>query len=1390
MNTQAILAGNESGRTNRDRDIVWWPLLVFILFALAITMVGISAFQHYRDSIKNDRLNELSGIAELKIGQITAWMGERRGDAQALRGDPLFLEEVELWLQRGGPGDESKTRLAGRLASIQQTDGGNAYSAILLFDDRSKLRLSTSTNETPLHDHEKKLLLESVHTGTVLFSDIHGGLRRSGHEIDMVVPLSVRKNGHDHSIGAVLFRTDPYSFLFPLIQHWPAASQSAENLLVRREGDEVVFLNELRHQKGTALTNHLPLAQPKLLAAMALMGKEGLAEGVDYRGVPVIGVLQKVPGTSWVMVSKIDKDEIYAPIDRLAGWITALIVILIGAGGGVAYTWRERQRQYIQHLQRQYASEAEKRLLGEAVKQSGSAIALADQDNCFKYINLAFTQLFGYSLEDVLGKPVNDLIGVDGSPSLQPPEFIAFTNQYGMFQEETFRRTKDGRVIPVLLSLSAVRDVHGRITNYIASLTDLTKRKEVEKELAKQKEFIRLIIDSDPSMIFAKDADGRFLFANETMAKNYGQTTESIVGKFNWELVGNSSQVTAYNQANREVLDTQQQRVAVEETQLADGRKRWFRTIRKPLIQDDGSGSVLTIATDITDIKEAEISLQKLNRALLMLGAYNAVLAHIEDEQSLLTEVCKLIVETGGYHMAWVGYAEHDPECSVRPVASYGFDDGYVDEANISWADSERGHGPTGCAVRTGMTQFNESFLDPQLAPWRQEAVTRGFQSSIAIPLFCERRACGVMTIYSTQTNVFDADEVKLLEELGANLSFGIATLRARAERVQAVERLRQSEEHFRFLTERSTDMVYLMSIPSGRYEYVSPAATQLFGYTPEEFYDSSMLIRQVIHPDWRTDFETQWERLLAGEVPPTYEYQIVHKSGETRWMNQRNSPIRSADGSGALIAILGVVTDVTERKQAEGSRIQLSEALKQTQEAVVLADQNYCYSYVNPAYVRLFGYSEEELLGRPVNEVMGGVDGTMQPHQTFDISTEQGLFRGEVIRKAKDGRLVPVLLSFASIKNDYGQITGYVANMTDLSERKQSEDALQKQKEFMWHVLDTDPNLIFVKNAEGKFILVNQAMADACGRTVQEMIWKSNAEIYPDQPQDVAGFLAADREVIQERREVVLTESALLPDGRKRWYLTIKRPLIEDSGSVNVLGIAMDITEQRLSEIKLAESYKELQRLSSHLENALEDERTRIARELHDEMGATLAAMKMRVAWLASRLPAQMQHLAEEAGHISELVSDGIQTVRQIVHKLRPSPLEDVGLAAAIEDYVKKFRQHTGIECMLALPGQVLAPDQGQAATLFRILQESLSNVAKHAQASRVDIILTKRGKSLLLVVEDNGIGFELGRKEKSFGLLGIRERALMAGGRARISSEPGEGSRISISIPAHLAH
>ena len=184
----------------------------------------------------------------------------------------------------------------------------------------------------------------------------------------------------------------------------------------------------------------------------------------------------------------------------------------------------------------------------------------------------------------------------------------------------------------------------------------------------------------------------------------------------------------------------------------------------------------------------------RLNRALRTLSKCDGALIHAETESGLLNEICRIIVETGDYRLAWVGFAEHDEGKTVRPVAQHGYETGYLDKALITWADVERGRGPTGTAIRTGLPQFNQNFLtDPLLAPWRDEALKRGFQSSAALPLKDGSAAFGALMIYAHDPDTFTEDEQKLMTELANDLAFGIVTLRAGAMHRQAQARLHRS---------------------------------------------------------------------------------------------------------------------------------------------------------------------------------------------------------------------------------------------------------------------------------------------------------------------------------------------------------------------------------------------------------------------------------------------------------------------------------------------------------------------------------------------------------------------------------------------------------------------
>jgi PAS domain S-box-containing protein len=227
----------------------------------------------------------------------------------------------------------------------------------------------------------------------------------------------------------------------------------------------------------------------------------------------------------------------------------------------------------------------------------------------------------------------------------------------------------------------------------------------------------------------------------------------------------------------------------------------------------DSEGRVegaISLALDITDRRRSEEALWKVNRALKMLSECNHALVRAANEENLLHSICQIVVEEGGYRLAWVGIAMQDEKKTVIPVAQAGYEDGYLESLNITWDDTERGRGPTGTAIKIKKPSIAKDILhDPKFAPWRAEAIKRGYASSIAIPLIDNDRALGALNIYAAEADAFNEEEVKLLAQLADDLSFGIMALRTRVERKRAVAALQKAHDELeRRVEERTAELV------------------------------------------------------------------------------------------------------------------------------------------------------------------------------------------------------------------------------------------------------------------------------------------------------------------------------------------------------------------------------------------------------------------------------------------------------------------------------------------------------------------------------------------------------------------------------------------------------
>ena len=229
------------------------------------------------------------------------------------------------------------------------------------------------------------------------------------------------------------------------------------------------------------------------------------------------------------------------------------------------------------------------------------------------------------------------------------------------------------------------------------------------------------------------------------------------------------------------------------------------------------------------------------------------------------------------------------------------------------------------------------------------------------------------------------------------------------------------------------------------------------------------------------------------------------------------------------------------------------------------------------------------------------------------------------------------------------------------------------------------------------------------------------------------------------------------------------------------------DITKRKLAEEKITQSRKQLRNLSFYLQTVREEERGEIAREIHDELGQELTAIKMDLSWLSKKLPQDQQLLRDRISGMTELANSMIQTVKRITSELRPAVLDDLGVAAALEWEIGEFQKRTGYACELVIEPEEFKLDPGRSTAVYRIFQESLTNVARHARATSVVATLTAGPEALEMIIRDNGIGITKEQLEsrESFGLIGISERARQYGGRALITGVVGEGTTITVKIP-----
>lgn len=383
--------------------------------------------------------------------------------------------------------------------------------------------------------------------------------------------------------------------------------------------------------------------------------------------------------------------------------------------------------------------------------------------------------------ERVTGKPRADLIGTDFAEYFTEPEKARQGYEQVFLKGQVTDyplaiRHLNGQVTEVLYNASVYKDAHGNVSGVFAAARDVTERNCAERE---REQYYRFFMLSSEGMCIA-DPFGCFHRVNPALSKMTGYAEAELISQPYIDFIHPDDRQSTLAEMKRQVSE----RPSIQFENRYVRKDGGHIHLSWTAYFDSASGLTYATARDITERKQAELKLERANRALQTLSACNQVLVHTQNEQHLLDQICRLLVDIGGYRMAWIGVPDTGDEHPVRPVASYGRVDDFFDEIKISWADNRYGRGPTGTAIRTGTIQTNQDFAtNAAMIPWREAAAKRGYRSSIALPLKGTTGMLGAITIYADTACAFTETEVVLLRELTDDLVFGIETLRTRVDR-------------------------------------------------------------------------------------------------------------------------------------------------------------------------------------------------------------------------------------------------------------------------------------------------------------------------------------------------------------------------------------------------------------------------------------------------------------------------------------------------------------------------------------------------------------------------------------------------------------------------------
>lgn len=540
------------------------------------------------------------------------------------------------------------------------------------------------------------------------------------------------------------------------------------------------------------------------------------------------------------------------------------------------------------------------------------------------------------------------------------------------------------------------------------------------------------------------------------------------------------------------------------------------------------------------------------------------------------------------------------------------------------------------------------------------------------------------------------------------------------------------------------------------------------------------------IHPDDRQRLLNMQDHALASDTNVFISEYRFRAGDGYKYIFDRCYIERNKNGKPVLMT--GSMMDITERKLAEERIVHSNERFeliaRTTNEALWELDLVTGYAWSNETHQQMYGLTlKDEVPSLEQWESSIHKDERYEVLNSFYavLHSNENVWISEYRMMKYNGEEVAIYDRTYIVRDEEGNPLRMMGSMMDITERKNASEALIQSEEKYRTLVEQATDAIFIADQTGRFVVVNPAAVKLSQYSEEELMQMTIYHLADPEEVKIKPFafeqMKSERGATSERK--MRRKDGVLLD------IEINAKFLSDG---RFLAFIRDITERKKAETELNNSYKAIRKLTSHLQHAREEERKHIARNIHDELGQLLTVLKMDISWLGKKIKAlNIPSLTEKTDGVLELLNNTVQSVRRIAADLRPGLLDDLGLIAAIEWHLGEFGKRTGIETHFTTADVHTNLPVEHATSLFRIYQESMTNIARHAEATEIVVELVEENNRIALRIADNGKGFDASiiGKRKTLGLLGMKERAEMMGGQFAVSKQPNGGMQIEVLLP-----